>query len=221
MKRSALTLSVLSLAAFGWQQPQHDQAYLLLKEERMVLEYTHSTEEAVVLIEAESETPLARVELRSPDGSVLYSLRTGSGRGMQGFDLESSENELTGVLSAFAEGEYSLRGRTIDGQPIVGSATISHDMLRPPVVTYPYDGATDVPTSGWMVTWIEEPDAIGYQVILEQGETDGIRANLPPGNNSFEVPQGILESGTESHVEVGVIAPNGNTTLVEIEFTTQ
>ena len=71
------------------------------------------------------------------------------------------------------------------------------------------------------VSWVPDPEARAYRVILEQGETDGLTAVLPARSSSFQVPDGILAPGTESHVEVGAIGPNGNCTLVEVSFTTR
>jgi len=70
------------------------------------------------------------------------------------------------------------------------------------------------------VSWIPDPDARAYRVILEQNDNDGLIVTLPPGSHNFQVPDGVLDSGMETQVEVGVVAHNGNCTLVEVVCTT-
>ncbi len=227
MFKAAVSLVLLSFATFGavqgWQQQQGPRERPQLKEETMIVEYTASANEAVVIVEAEAEEALARVDIQSPLGSTMLRLRSENGEelAVQGFLVESEECELSELIGKFSEGKYDIRARTIDGQRALGSAWLSHHLLEAPIVTYPVDGTTNVPANGFTVTWISDSAASGYRLVLEQDENDGLTVGLPSGSSSFQVPPGVLRGSTESHVEVGAIGPNGNITYVEIAFTTR
>lgn len=199
---------------------------MFLKEEAMTLEYTVTTGEAAVVAQAESEFPIHHIELTSPSGERLlrmHSLRQDRDTrraGVSGFVIESLEGPISALMESYPEGLYRLKGRTGRGLPTVGSAMLSHELLPAPMVAYPYPGAHDVsPTL--VVSWIPDHSAAGYHVVLEQGDSDNLTVDLPAGTSSFRVPAGVLAPGTDSHVEVGAIAENGNRTLVEIAFRTR
>ena len=225
MNKSTITLSLLALGAIGlgaigWSQPAPDVTYFF-KEERMILEYTTGAEEAVVIIEAESEQSLGRIEIRSPDGEPIIKLWTAAGRSLalQGFLVETRETSLASLMESFEEGIFELNGQTTDGIEVTGRARFSHELLRAPIIVFPLDGAVGVPTD-MTVSWIPDPEARGYRVVLEQDENDGLVVELPAGSHSFQVPDGVLDSGTETQVEVGVVSRHGNCTLVEVIVTT-
>lgn len=228
MHKSTITLTALALAALGvpnqeGRRPlpyEDERPPLRLKEERMTLEYTATADEAVILVEAESEESLGRIEMRSPRGAPLLKMATNHARGfaLQGFMVETKELSGEEFFKTYEAGIYDLRAMTTDGRQALGSAVLSHHLPRPAIITYPVDGSL-APTD-MTVTWMPDPDAAGYQVVLEQGESDGLIARLPADSNSFQVPPGILLPGVESHVEVGIVGDNGNCTLVEVQFTT-
>jgi len=221
MHEANLTVAAVALAAITAPQA-HDAPLFRLQEERISIEYNVTRAEAVIAMEAEAEVALRGLEIRAPDGELLFTLSAAAaaGPGFKEFRLGSAEIGPTSFAKMLAEGVYELRGRTAGGQLVLGEALLSHGLLRPPVVLYPVEGARDVPTD-LVVSWVPEAGVAGYHVVLEQGENDGLSLDLPGGASSFQVPPGILAHGTESHVEVGAIAPNGNRTLVEISFTTR
>ncbi len=220
MYKSTIAVAVLALAL---GQQRNEGPYLQLKEEKVTVEYTPAANEAVLIVEAESEESLGRVEVRNPGGNLIVELRAGKGQdvvALSGFVVETRESSAAVLLETFAEGVYDIRARTKDGRTALGSAVLSHDLLAEPVVVYPVAGAENVPanlTAGWM----PDPNASGYVVSLEQGESDGIAVRLPPGSSSFEVPAGVLAPGEKTQLEVGAIGPSGNCTLVEVSFTTR
>lgn len=222
MNKPTITLSLLALGfgAIASSQPPPDRP-LSFKEERMTFEYTVGAGEGVIIIEAESEESLGRIEVNNPDGEPILQMWTAPGQtlSLQSFIVETRESSAAEILSAFSEGVYDLRGRTDEGEEVVGSALLSHEMLRAPVVTFPLDGAVGVPTN-LNVSWVPDPDARAYKVVVEQNDNDGLTVELPAGSHNFQVPDGFLESGTETFVEVGAVSRNGNCTLVEVSCTT-
>lgn len=218
-----VTASALIALGFLGQRDAHQQGpLLLLKEEKMTIEYSPSMEEATLIVEAESEEGLERVEVRSPSGALMLTMRSQNGQtlSLSGFDLESRESSAAALFAKFDEGIYDFVARTPSGALALGNAAVSHELLAEPRITYPLEGQENVPTTNLTVTWDADSEASGYRVILEQGENDGLIVELPAESNSFRVPDGLLAPGTETHVEVGVMAHNGNCTIVEVAFMT-
>lgn len=187
----------------------------------MTLEYTVTAGEATIVVQAESEQGLGRVEILAPSGQPVLRLGADSGQDLSvsGFVVETRESDAETLLDTYAEGTYQLRAWTVDGQPVDGQAQLSHELLPAPLVVHPLEGAL-VPAAGLVVRWVEDPEAVAYQVVLEQGDDDTLTVTLPSGSNSFEVPGGVLAPGQVSHLEVGAIGRNRNCTRVEVEFTT-
>jgi hypothetical protein len=222
MSKSMLALAALALAAAGWNQAGGG-APLSFKEERLLLEYSPSADEAVLLMEAESEEGLGRVEVRDPDGRPLLRLWTAKPQqlALSGLRVETLEASPALLLADYPEGLYDLRAVTLDGSTMLGCAALSHELLPAPVVTWPLQGMEGIPTAGLLVTWVPDPDAAGYHVVLEQDENDGLMVNLPPGAGELRVPDRLLRGGTETKLEVGAVGANGNITLAEVVFTTR
>jgi hypothetical protein len=222
MVKTMLALVAVALAAVGWRQDGSGAA-LHFKEERLLVEYSPSANEAVLLLEAETEQGLGKVELRDPDGRPVLRLWTAKPQALalSGLMVETLEAEPATLLADYPEGLYDLRAVTLDGRSMLGSAALSHQLLPEPIVTWPLEGAEQVPTGGLLVTWLPDPRASGYRVVLEQDENDGLTVNLPPGASEFPVPDRILRGGTETKLEVGAVGPNGNITLAEVTFTTR
>jgi hypothetical protein len=221
MHKSALA-AVMTLGFFARPEPNAVQSAPPLKEEHMLLQYTPAIDQAVVIVEAESETSLSRVEVRNPEGVAIIDLRASGihATGLSGFTLETRECGLEAMLATCPAGPYRIRSRTEDGRPAVGGAILSHELLPAPRVSQPLDGAVDVPAAQLDIAWLPDPAAIGYTITLEQGENDGLTVKLPAGSGSFHVPSNVLAPGQPTHLEIGAIAPNGNRTLVEIDFQT-
>jgi hypothetical protein len=221
MEKATIGVLSCSLLVLGGQE-QHQTPSLRLKEERMTLEYTATADEAVVIIEAESEIPLDRVQIRDPRGARVMELRSQGGRplALSGFLLESAELDGASIHETFGEGLYEMRARALDGRPVGGNARLDHALPATPVVLYPRDQDA-VPTDDLEIRWVPDPEASAYRIVLEQNENDGLQVELPPGSDSFRVPNGLLLPRTETQIEVGVVGPNGNCTLVEIVVETR
>lgn len=218
MKKTTLAVAVLALAATGLEQ---QRTVASLKEERITIEYTVTSSEAVIIVEAESEQSLELIQVRNPIGIPLIAMRSQSGHGMSlsGFIVETFETDLETLFTTYGEGRYPVQALTTDGIPLQGVALLRHEMCSAPVVLTPTEDAL-VAHDEVLVTWLPDPRATGYRVVLEQGENDTLVVTLPAEVTTFRVPVGVLAPGLESHVEVGAIAPTGNCTLVEVAFTT-
>lgn len=214
----ALSLLALSIPAFQGRT----RTAIPLRGGTMTLEHVVGGE-TVVRIEAESEQKLAQVQILRPDGSFLLSLETQSGgeRGLSGLLVELRESDLGTVFDRYTEGTYSIRAVSASGNPVTGSAWLSFDLPRESLIAYPPPGAVGIPNTGLSVKWLGDPSAVGFHVQLEQNDNDGLAVTLPPGRNSFRIPDGLLAPGTETELEIAAIGANGNRTVVEAVFTTR
>lgn len=216
------TIGTLALLATGLSQTRPFQRLkptLELKEEGMTLEYTPSRNEMVVVVEAEGESSLGRIEVRGPDGGIVLCVDSND-YALQGFVVEARESDPETLFRTYQEGVYELQARTVDGQLAVGSARLVHALLPAPRLLYPVEGAVHVSTTP-VLSWVPDPNASAYVVILEQDENDGLQVTLPGESSRFEVPYGVLRPGAETFAELAVVGPNGNRTLTEIRFRTQ
>lgn len=181
-----------------------------------------------VFLDAE---PWRTMTITNPDGQKIVDFNTrGSlkGYGLTELFSESSEPSfdefpIEEFKELFPEGEYKFAGRTIEGERLVGEATLTHDFPEGPEITSPVDGAT-VSRDNAIAEWVEvtEPpgiDIVAYQVIVTR--EDPLRvfsADLPASARSLTIPSEFLESGTEYKLEVLAIEAGGNQTLTEIVF---
>lgn len=147
-----------------------------------------------------------------------------------------SEFSFADLAAAFPEGEYSVRGTTFEGEQLFGSATFTHDVPRPPVVTAPPltaepELAADatVPVDGLVVTWKDVTRTIdgrpititGYEVIITKEVEDDpngfsrptFDVHVAPDVNSLSVPVEFLEPDTAYELEVLALEVSGNQTI--------
>ena len=129
-----------------------------------------------------------------------------------------SEVPLAEFKARFPEGKYTFVGETIEGERIVGSARLSHDIPEGPEITSPADGAT-VNRHGVVATWTAPPDApgidiVGYRVIATREDPLRVyQVELPAWARSVSIPAAFLESGVEYELEIQAIEESGNWTF--------
>jgi len=219
-RRLALVAALVGGSSFA--PPQDGAPELGLKEERMTVHYTAALNEGTVVFEAESEKSLGRVLVRDPLGRRAVELASGAGQGLalSGFVVESVEFPLEELRQVYPAGAYDMSGRTVNGRRVAGHAMLKHELLDAPLVLFPDEGRANVPVN-LTVSWIPDPEATGYTVVLEQGENDGLTVFVPGDQSFLEIPTGVLKPRTQGHVEVGAIHANGNVTYTEVAFTTR
>lgn len=181
----------------------------------------------------------------TPDGTPFLAVKPQGPLGehhMSGFFFESSEppaDEVpqSEVLARFPEGEYDVVGKAFDGASYVGTAWVTHDIPRPPVITSPTEGEVVDPASV-VVTWEEVTDTIdgdpvtitGYEVIVTNEDKDGddphgmshpvMSAHVIPSVTSLTVPPEFFEPAAEYELELIAIEESGNQTITVVFFDT-
>ena len=116
---------------------------------RAFIEYNSGDEDLGFHVEFDGE-PWAYATMFGPDGKELFDLASGGtlrDQGLAGNFFESAEPPIDELsreefFARFPEGEYTLVGETIGGQPVESQATFTHLFPDPPVIISPAEGAT-------------------------------------------------------------------------------
>jgi len=184
-----------------------------------------------------------RLDITGPDGIVLTLEGRGKLRSLGLTELffetvepENAEVPIEDILAAAPEGEYTISGTTVDGEPTSGTALLTHDIPAGPVLLSPAEGAT-VPASNLVMSWGPVTQTItgdavtivAYQLIVEVDEEPHPHAfakrvlsvYVRPSVTSVTVPNEFLEPGTNYLWEVLAIEESGNQTLSSSEFSTE
>lgn len=128
----------------------------------------------------------------------------------------------------FPAGSYTFRGRTIDGQRLLSTFTLTHKVPDGPVITSPTDGAT-VGRNNVVVKWrpVTSPagiDVVSYEVLVvadapSLGNPKRVFDAVLPGNvTQLPIAAEFLVPGSYK-AEVLAIERSGNQTLSEVAFT--
>lgn len=221
MSHSSLVVPLVAVLSLGAAQAPARPA-MPLAAAKMWVECVQGGE-VVVRIQAESDEPLGSLRVLRPDGTPLLELRSGVVGGVKDFQAEIPVRIEGGPVTAMQEGMHEIRGLTSSGRVAVGQARLSLALPRAPLVLFPRPGQSGVSAQGLTVLWAPERRASGATYVeLEQEDNDGLALTVPPGRNSFRVPDGILRAGTATHLEVAAIDPaSGNRTVVEVPFFTR
>jgi hypothetical protein len=148
---------------------------------------------------------------------LLISAQGRLGRlGITELRFESEEPEPQEVLELFPPGEYRFRGRTVEGEQLASTATLSHDLL--PAPTFTPSGGEQVERERAVVEW-DAPGAEKVEIIIENDELEHVLdVTLSNTGRRLRIPPQFLTPGQEYKIEVLSIAENGNRTITESTF---
>ena len=159
----------------------------------------------------------------APNGKTIVS-QTWTTRpplGLTEMAVESAEPDTTTAVRSYPPGVYRFTGRTITGQRLASSVTLSHALLPAAEITSPPDGATAVPTVGAIAAWNPVPGAQSYEIEFEEADGAGkLEMTLPASSTSFGIPDGFLKPGADYKLGVAPRNAAGNLTLATVEFQT-
>ncbi len=176
--------------------------------------------------------PWKRVVVYRPDGEKLFDVRTRGvlrSYGLTELFSESSEPPFTEFSldefkKLFPAGDYRFVATSIQGERMVGTATLTHNFPEGPEILSPEEEETV--TGDVVVEWapVEGPAGIviaGYQVlVIDETSHRVLSLDLPADAESVLVPSEFLDPGTVYKVEVLAVEVGGNKTLSEVTFTT-
>lgn len=174
-----------------------------------------------------------KVRISDPKGRKIFEVKAKGSVGSTGVTelfFESEEPSLADLpldefLARFPEGEYEFRGSTVEGEEIVGVATLTHAIPEAPVLVAPAEGSV-VDAGDTKVVWEPVADPPGstiveYEVIVERDDVLRVfDVHVPASVTSLTVSPEFLEPGKPYKFEVLAIEAGGNQTLSESFFET-
>mgnify|MGYP001615046561 FL=1 len=161
------------------------------------LEESNNVEYSIVFVFDGGLENVKKVQIKAPNSksSLL--------KNSLGFDkLWFSRGSLTyeDLINKFPEGKYSIKFSPSKFGSI--SFNLTYDIPSTPVITYPKDGATDVPLS-FTITWESMSDVDGLQLgIGGDGAYPWLEVDLATGDTSFSVPDGLLQPNTQYEIDL-------------------
>jgi hypothetical protein len=241
---AALVLCSLALNSFAKKDTVE------LDEARIIFEVNNTDGDIGIQLILDSD-PFDSIKGFNPDGQLFFDMQGKNSLkdlGLTENFFESNEPLFRGpeaeitieeILDMFPEGDYELKGMTVDGMKLEGTATLSHVLPCGPVITSPVGNPDpDNTVIAWndVITEIDHEtgecvssgdiDIIAYEVIVENDDVQQIVFDvlLPGSANSIMVSPEFLDFDTEYDVEVIAIQSNdgeyGNQTITEDDFTT-
>ena len=209
-----------------------------ISDSRIKFEINSTDEDGGIQIFLDAE-PWRTISIYDPMDRRVFRSRTAGSIGANGgteLFLESGEPEfselsLEELLERFPAGTYHFRGRGIEGERLVGSGVLTHDLPDGPVLVYPLEDSGLLDPGNVTLMWEGVGPAngspiIAYQVLVVQ-ETElvalpkvSLDVMMPPAARSLIVPPGFLLPDTEYEWEVLAIESGGNQTLSSAFFMT-
>ncbi len=248
---SFLILVIASLAPGVWAQEEEDDedddGPVALDDAKIIIETNFTDGDAGVQVFLDGEG-WKKMVVKDPNGKRLFSIKAQGNLkkelGLTELFWESEEPEyldpeeltLEEILSLFSEGEYDFKGKTVEGDPLTGTATLSHELPCAPENLSPTEETVD--DSGIVISWDPVDTALNdigddcsvdiitvetYQVIVEDLDSENtfdIFLPASPAGNMVSVPDEFIEDGKTYKYEVLAIADNGNQTIAETYFCT-
>jgi hypothetical protein len=212
---------------------------LRLSEAQIFFEFNSSAQDLGVQVFLDGEWE--SLSIFDPNGNKIFDV-SGKGSveelGLTELFFESVEppigeggtHTFDQILSLFPEGRYSWLGVTKEGDDIVGTATLTHDIPDGPVILSPAEGAL-VDRNNTVISWLPVTTPKGiqivkYQIIVEQPDVGGFRKrvlsiDVSAGVTSLTVPREFLKLKTDYIFEVLAKEVTGNQTITEGSFKTR
>ena len=232
----AAGFAALALVGVGGSALGHDQASeaagkpIPLAAATLIIEVNGTDGDAGLQFFLDAD-PWNSMTISDPNGRVIADVDA-KGRlknwGLTELFSESNEPPFSEVPLAefkarFPEGTYTFVGETIEGEKLVGTARLSHDIPDPPEITSPADDAT-VNRDGVVARWQAPPeppgiDIVGYRVIATREDPLRVyQVELPASARKVPIPKVFLQSDTEYELEIQAIEESGNWTFATSFF---
>jgi hypothetical protein len=225
-----VTLILTPAATQGWA------AQIPFSKARIIFEFNSSGPDLGIQVSLDGE-PWKEIKIVDPTGHTLLDIDA-KGKlknfGLTELFAESNEPNFEDVLpedilARFPEGVYKFSGKTVEGDKLVGTATLTHAIPDGPSAVL-----AQLISGDRVISWVAPPPVssltglpiviVGYQVIVEREDNDNLGAaprifdiKLPATQTSVLVPPQFLEAGQVYKFEVLAIDVGGNQTITEGE----
>lgn len=226
--------SIVAATSQAGEQPAAQQGTKPLSAARILFELNATARDAGVqaLVDAEGWRSM---KLYDPNGKQLLRVRADGSVGKVGVTelfFESAEPSLDDLplkelLEMYPEGDYTLVGKSVEGDTLVGVAPLTHDIPGNAKVLSPKRGTTTDPKAT-VVRWqpVTKPKGITidhYQIIVETDE-DPLRifsVEVDDKVSRVTVPSTFLQRKTDYKLEVIAVEEGLNQTITESTFRTR
>lgn len=236
------TLMLLTLgvgwSVTGWTGGEHDRTTIPFSATKILIEVNATDGDSGLQLFLDG-VGWERVGVFDPHGEKIFRVRGKGSVGLQGVTelfFESAEPSfddlpLDEFLERFPEGQYTFVGRSVDGDRLVSTAELTHNLPAGPVLISPEEDAV-VATNAVIIMWEKvtsqftgdplEGEIVGYQVLVEQEEPvlRVFSADVTADVTMVTVPPEFMLPGVEYKYEVLAIEESGNQTLSERAFST-
>jgi hypothetical protein len=223
-----VALILTAAAPEGWA------AQIPFSKAKIIFEFNSTAEDLGIQVTLDGD-PWNEIWIKDPKGRTILEVE-GSGSlknfGLTELFAESNEPNFADmskeeILARFPAGVYRFFGRTVEGDRLVGTATLTHNIPDGPVIVSPAQGAV-VDPNATVITWnlVTTPlgiNIVGYQIVVDGGNpARRFDVTVPATATQVTVPPEFLESGTPYNFEVLAIEESGNQTITEgAPFVTQ
>lgn len=191
---------------------------------QLFIEFNSTDDDAGIQVFLDGEA-WKKVRIFSPDGRPILEIEAERGPfkriGLTELRFEGAEPSLAEILAKFPPGEYEFKGKTVEGEELEGTATLSHEIPAAPEILTPPDGGL-VDPNNTVIEWNHPGNGIAsFQVIVERADGGAsMTVDLSTSARSLKVPPEFLQADTEYKFEVLAISENGNRTITERTFKT-
>lgn len=217
-------LILMVAAREGWA------AQIDFSKAKIIFEFNASGPDLGIQVSLDGE-PWHEIKIVDPKGRTMLDIEA-KGRlkkfGLTELFAESNEPNFAEVpaqdiLDRFPAGVYEFSGKTVEGEKLVGTATLTHDIPNGPsnVVATPMGSSRLISWTAPTGSLAGQSNIVGYQVIVERADNDTLGAATRvfdvklPNVTSVTVPSQFLESGREYKFEVLAIEEGGNQSITE------
>jgi hypothetical protein len=188
------------------------------------LEATVEDQDSEVMFEAiGGDKGMAALKVVAPDGRTVVDFKApDSKQGIRHVQLESPEpKDKNAVRRDFPEGIYKFSGMTTAGGSLQGETRLSHKLPDPSGFVQPAEDATNVSVTAMQVRWKPVKGVAKWLVVIEHEATGAeLRITLPPAVTAFVVPDGFLAGGQKYKLGISAVSSDGNSNVIETDFTT-
>jgi hypothetical protein len=159
----------------------------------------------VVLLPLAQDEGLKQLEITAPNGRRVAKFDgDGRGIGIREFLLESAEPpDLDAVLASFPEGIYSFNGKTVTGDCLKGTASLSHDIVPATQLLTPAEDEV-VQINQLILSWEAVEDVERYVVELNNEDTGSeMTFDVFPPTTSVAIPGPFPPAGLRVPIRSG------------------
>lgn len=149
-----------------------------------------------------------KIQIKAPNGKKF---KTNNKLAFSGLEYEAWGMEFSEFEDNFPEGKYSINASSETKE--MANFDVAYDFPSTPIITYPNEGDTDIPTS-FTIEWeqLNDNDLDGLWIFIESVDGDDLEfeKELSLDATSFTFSDGLLNPNTEYQVGINAFIEDDN-----------